>query len=182
MRSRARMRGGRRRSAGNARRSMYHAPPPTAACPLLQQRTATHRKLHVPKSTKSSCVGVRTTGSQRKSWTTRAHGFHPAMQLAQHRRVYYPSADAPGLARSVEAALLSFPIIKDRKVPVSPQVFNGPPTRPRLRTHGRLAFDVTHSDWLPPDRGRYRPFVFHEDTVTARFLGPYERLHPARRT
>ena len=23
---------------------------------------------------------------------------------------------------------------------VSPQVFNGPPTRPRLRTHGRLAF------------------------------------------
>ena len=36
---------------------------------------------------KSSCVGVRTTGSQRKGWTTRAHGFHPVRLFAQHRRV-----------------------------------------------------------------------------------------------
>ena len=64
---------------------------------------------------------------------------------------YYPSADAPGLAHSVEAALLSF---SERRCPF------------RLRSK-RTAYSATASyaratrvrnetDWLPPDRGRYR--------------------------
>ncbi len=87
---------------------MYPAtrPPPPASF-AGQARTATHRKLHVPKATKSSCVGGRTAGSQEESWTTRAHGFHPDAGFPALPE-YYPPADAPGLARSVEAFLLSF--------------------------------------------------------------------------
>ena len=89
---------------------------------------------------KSSCVGVRTTGSQEKvgqherTVFIRRCSWHSTAGFTTRPPTHRVSPT------SVEAALLSFPIIKDRKVPVSPQVLKGPPTRPRLRTHGRLAF------------------------------------------
>ena len=64
---------------------------------------------------------------------------------------YYPSADAPGLAHSVEAALLSFSERRCR--------FRLRSKKDRLLGHGFVRTGDSRrneTDWLPPDRGRYR--------------------------
>ena len=74
------------------------------------------------------------------------------MQLAQHRRVYYPSADAPGLARSVEAALLS------ARSTCGVRFASGLKRTAYSATasYARATRVRNETDWLPPDRGRYR--------------------------
>ena len=111
-----------------------------------------------------------------KKRTTRASGLRRSTTCIAER--YFPHADAPGLAHVRRGFFVV--LLTSQKVSVSPQV-KGPPIRPRLRMHGRLTHRRTHSDWLPNRRHRYRRSVFHEDTVTARFVRLRGRLRPLQR-
>ena len=65
---------------------------------------------------------------------------------------YYPSADAPGLAHVRRGCFVV--LLTSQKVPVSPQVKRT--AYSATASYARATRVRNETDWLPPDRGRYR--------------------------